>query len=414
VASREPDPVHDLDQSLVTELVAFAAAHFSGAWQRQTKAFRDDLAAMQLGLPWALYQYRIEGETVAEAYLQEQGPRLSRTERAWLAAQQAAWISIWEVIAVDPGVGFSACDLLSGEVRTIREVSASQSISVRDTLLARVVHHEESSFLCGLHPRSLPPMAAAEVERRARGWLRRKRQVPVERLQEGGFGRKLIRRWGEAVAEFDRQAALPPQLVNTDGDPLLLTTDRFEIAAGARPAIAARLTSLEGAEEEEPDGEGAVYTFLRSGNRQHPEWDNTIIGHARFDAAELVVETNSVVRADALRARIEAACGDRLHHRSRSHTDPASVVAQQRAPAPPRPDDPQAEQLELALKEELYAHWPDEPIPALQGKSPREAVRTRAGRAAVDLLLREMEHQEQRAAGGAAFDFSTLRHALGL
>jgi len=199
------------------------------------------------------------------------------------------------------------------------------------------------------------------------------------------------------VADLDlHAAALPPQLVNTDEDPLLLTTDRFEIAAGARPAITARLATLEGAEEEEPDGEGAVYTFLRSGNRLHPEWDNTVIGQARLDAAELVVETDSVARADGLRARIEAACGDWLHHRSRSHTDPTSMVAQQRAPAPPRPHDPQAEQLELAMKKKLYAHWPDNPIPALQGKSPREAVRTREGRAAVDLLLREMEHQEHQ------------------
>ena len=43
----------------------------------------------------------------------------------------------------------------------------------------------------------------------------------------------------------------------------------------------------------------------------------------------------------------------------------------------------------------------------------REAVRTAAGRAAVDNLLKQMENQEQRAPG-AAFDFTELRREPGL
>jgi len=139
------------------------------------------------------------------------------------------------------------------------------------------------------------------VVRRARGWLRRKREVPVERLREDRFGRYVIRRWERTVAELDARAALPPQLQNTDGDPLLLTTDEFDITPGAGPAVAAQL-----------------------------------------------------------------------------------------------------------------AEWPDVPLPALNGQTPRDAVRTPEGRLAVDLLLREMENQERRAAGATAFDFATVRHALDL
>ena len=65
------------------------------------------------------------------------------------------------------------------------------------------------------------------------------------------------------------------------------------------------------------------------------------------------------------------------------------------------------------LKRRHYADWPEHPLPALDGMTPRQAVRTADGRAAVDNLLKEMENQEQRAPG-AAFDFSALRRALGL
>ncbi|MGD2063676.1 MAG: SEC-C metal-binding domain-containing protein [Nitrospirota bacterium] len=414
-AAGEPDPAHDLDEELVYELAAYAAARFGGAWLDHKRPFTDAGAAIQLALPWAVYHYQIEGTTVVDWYLQEHGHRLSRAQRAWLVAQGEAWLSVWEVTAVEPGVGLTLRDLLSGEVRSVHEVSGSQTLVVRDTVLARVVDHDGVSVLCGVHPRPLPPMGAAEVVRRARGRLRRKRQVPVERLRGEGITRYLIRRWEEAVAELDAQSAVPPRLQNTDGDPLLLTTDHFEITPGEADTVAAQLAALEGVERPDPEGDPEAYLFLRPGNRQHRGWENTIVGHARLSDTGLAIDTNSLPRADALRARIESACGDRLRHRSRTHADPRSAMAalpEHTAALPPRP--PGAERLELAFKERHYADWLDEPIQALGGETPREAARTPDGRAAVDLLLKEIENQEHRTAGAAAFDFAALREELGL
>jgi len=414
-AAGEPDTVHNLDEELVYELAAYAAARFGAAWQGHKRAFADARDAIQLALPWAVYHYRVEGATVVDWYLQEQGHRLSRAERAWLAAQGAAWLSVWEVTAVEAGVGLTLHDLLSGETRSVHEVSGSQAAVVRDTMLARVVDHDGRSVLCGVHPRPLPPIAAAEVVRRARGRLRRKQAVPVGRLREEAIGGYLIRRWEEAVAELDAQSAIPPQLRNTDGDPLLLTTDHFEIAPEEAAAVAAQLAALEGVERPDPDEDPQAYLFLRPGNLRHRSWENTIVGHARLTEAGLAIETNSQARADALRARVEAACGDRLRHRSRTHADPrpSMAIPPERGPVP-RPRPPGVEQLELAFKERHYADWLDEPIPALAGETPREAARTPDGRATLDLLLKEIENQEHRAAGTAAFDFSTLRRDLGL
>ncbi|HVS12475.1 MAG TPA: hypothetical protein VMV46_01010 [Thermoanaerobaculia bacterium] len=54
------------------------------------------------------------------------------------------------------------------------------------------------------------------------------------------------------------------------------------------------------------------------------------------------------------------------------------------------------------------------PLPALDGRTPKAAGRSAAGRAAVDLLLREMENHEQRAEGDAGYDFSEIRRRLRL
>ena len=65
------------------------------------------------------------------------------------------------------------------------------------------------------------------------------------------------------------------------------------------------------------------------------------------------------------------------------------------------------------VKARRYAAWLDQPLPALNHRTPRECVRTAAGRAEVDLLLKDMEHMEQRARG-VPFDFSTIRRELGI
>jgi Protein of unknown function (DUF2384) len=70
----------------------------------------------------------------------------------------------------------------------------------------------------------------------------------------------------------------------------------------------------------------------------------------------------------------------------------------------------------LEFKARHYATWPDERLPALKGRTPRQAMRTAAGRAAVLDLIRDMENGEAREAksGQPTFDFSILRRELGL
>jgi hypothetical protein len=416
---RSREEVDDLDGRLAYELTEFAWARFGSQWRRFARDFADVPQIAQLVVPWSIYHYRVEGQSVLEAYLEEGPRRLSDVERGWLEAQQAAWLSLWEVSEVEPGVSITLRDLLTDETRYVHEVGGSQGLVARDVLLARIVDHDTGSFLCGLHPRPLLPAAAAEVERRARGRLRRKRAVPVERLRDEAFGRYLIKRWQEAVEDFDvayaaRQTALP-EVQNSDGDPLIVTIDHFDIAPGARASVEAHLASLSGEEPPDADESPPVFTFLRPGNPRYKSWDNTIVGHGRLFDTTLQLETNSQARADTLRARVEAVCGDLISHRAREHADPVSAKA---APveldAAAELSSPEAERLILDFKRRHYADWPDQPLPALGGRTAREAIRTAQGRRDVDVLLKEMEHLEQSAAGGVAFDFAEIRRELGL
>jgi hypothetical protein len=58
--------------------------------------------------------------------------------------------------------------------------------------------------------------------------------------------------------------------------------------------------------------------------------------------------------------------------------------------------------------------WIDHALPALSGKTPRAATRSASGRARVELLLKEMEHDEARLPAPERYDFADIRRALGL
>jgi hypothetical protein len=177
--------------------------------------------------------------------------------------------------------------------------------------------------------------------------------------------------------------------------------------------VEARLRALDGAQPPAEGGE-ACFTFLRSGNAMHEDWETTVVGRAWVSEGALKLEANSIARADELRRRIEEACTGLLRHCAREHSDPLAL-AERSTPREPEDELPQEERQQLVrqLKERHYADWLDQPVPALDGKTPRAAARTKRGSAQVDLLLRQIEHLEGRLPAAERFDVSGLRIQLG-
>ncbi|MGH6884659.1 MAG: YecA family protein, partial [Geminicoccales bacterium] len=416
-----PSRLHDVDQRLIEQMLRFATRRFGEAWSDAAEAHMNLETQPALFLPWAVYHVPIDGSTLAQQFVDEQGRSLSRTESRWLEAQQAAWLSIWEVSAVEPGRSLNLEDLLTGEKRIVSEVGLSTMLTRRDAILARVVDSDDGSLICGCHLRSLPPRGAVEVIERIRRRLRRKRAIPLERLRDEKTGGWMIARWDEAVADRDERLSIPPRLTNTEGEELLLTVDRFGFDPARREEIERRVAALPGVEPPAPGETDRSYAFIRRSDATGPGWNSAVIGRAAVSKGSLRLETNSVQRADALRRQIESACGGLLRHRARDHSDPLSerVRADHGAALTARGADdevPPAEALAMIhqFKEQHYTDWPNQPLPALGGKAPRDAVRTKAGKAALHALLKDMEHHEGRLPTEQQFDFSPLRRELGL
>jgi len=337
--------------------------------------------------------------TVSEIFVASRRADLSRRERRWIRAQEASWLSVWEVSDVTE-TGVMLEDLLTAERRQSQPTGAIRDVVARDAILARVVDAEGIAIVAGLHPVRLPPPLTDAVLEAVREIVGTSGKVSPERLRQIEAHYVLLTTWNAVVkrAVEINGMNVGPSLSNADGDAALVTTDHFEVDPRDRATVGARLSALTTVRAA-PDGTDHVLVFVRP----DPPGAPIIVARGLLDARRLRVESNSVERADARRREIEDACGVLVRHRIRAHTDPWRVV-----------DEHPVSPAELERKRELYLEMLDKAHDGLGGKTPREASATKDLRPAVERLLRSIESFEARLGPGRGVDVKVLRRELGL
>ncbi len=414
-APGERSPAHEIDEQLSPALLAFAAATYPMELKALfAKVFDEQEALAEFVTPVALYCAEFEGRPVYEHFLEQESERLSPPELRWLKAQRESWLSIWEVTHVNAGEGLSLRDLLSGERREVVERMASRSLSPRQVVLGRVAQYDGDSVLCGLYPRALDPVQGDAALKAARRKLRLKEDelVGLAKLRGAKPSLALVSIWRKAVAADDALRAVPPMLQNTEGDPLLLTVDHYRFDAKRRREVVDGLLSIDGLVAD--DADAGVFVILSGKAAVGP--GSLMVGRVEVRDAALRVETNSLRRADMFRSAVEAALGPLVTHRLREHSDPVSQFGKPSS-AVQRSSEPTPPEVAQMLKEFMAAHikaWVDEPVPALGNKTPRAAMKTKTGRAEVDLLLRQMETLEARGPAEMRGQVEGMRRELGL
>jgi len=164
------------------------------------------------------------------------------------------------------------------------------------------------------------------------------------------------------------------------------------------------------------DEEGKLYSWLR-GSPGDPH--RTVEGRIRLEGEQVVFECNSQVRLESGREMLSKIAGASIKHVRDEFTSQQEL--KRRAALQPRPQKSEIppELQQEALSEYVnrhYSTWPDVPLPALRGKTPREAVQTEPGRRKVAALLRDIENGEshKRKEGQPAYDVGNLRRELGI
>lgn len=381
----------------------------------------DDREFESLFATWSAFTFAPEspgersGLPAALLYLKET-PDVPDFDRRYLLTAAASPVSFHAVTAVNPGRTIDLEDVLTGATCQVVERTASQTVRVGGVLFARTLTMDGVSILFGMGSTQLPPARRSDLmplRDRVAGRGKRLTRDEVAALDDP------LRHWYLHAADQEHHPRLPT-LVNTDGDPLALTTLHFELRctpeeafAALRPLDVVSPSDEDVLEEAERDGSGRLTSFtfhwMKRGNKKHKSWDNTRLGRIVVRGAEMTAEVNSNKRAARLKREVARRLGDRAAYVRAVIESTEHLLEQARAGkgGPPRETDPALRELEAALQEQHWTAWLDESVPALGGKTPRQAARSREGREMLNALLADFEWR-----GGAPV--SRLRAALKL
>jgi len=418
--------MHALDHRLVGRILEFARARYPTLLPEavaEIERLGQPGHAEELVGPWLAYHAFMDDTPLLDHFLRHEASRLRPDELAWLEANALTPLSIWSIEHVNPGTSVRLRDALTGEVRTVIDRKGSESMRRGDGVCARVVDHQGLSLLVGMHGRALPPVETEQVAATLRAALPgprdRAADVPVPReALAGENARTVLVAWCDAVQKFATRP--PPVMQNTDGDLLAWTVDRYRFAANERAEVVQAVAAMAGVEPAEldaddPPGRTSFRRVVAGSKALGPDgW--TSHGRIHIDANAVSVECNSTKRADRLRTELEAACGRWLTFSAREQQSIGVMRAKahKEPPRPPPPAGPEIDALIRATKERAYDGWADQPVPGLNGATPRRANADPALRGRLEAILLSIEQIEARQPAAQRFDVGRIRRSLGM
>ncbi len=348
-----------------------------------------------------------DGRTPIEAYLAApEAAGLDPPLRRFLEAASRSHLAPWEVTEVARERHAVLRDLLDGHTVEVFDRELSRRTRPGTVLLTRIAEldgagrtlHDSVHLEAGTE-KGLVRHLSRERETTGLDWPAYAKRHWME----------VVRWWLEALA----WPPLPPDITNTDGDPLLYIVLRYPVRPRRRGRLVRALEAVEGVE--------------RAGNRRwtyerpsrHGRSLATVRARLELDGRTLVVTVNSERREAEIRALLERVA-DGLLDPPRREAEPFTL----RHLPPEEPGevdeaDPLPPELERRLIHEVfdehYRGWVDKELPALGGLSPRQAAATPAGRARVRRLLEGLEAAlAEMGEPAASYDTGWLWRELGL
>ncbi len=374
-----------------------------------------------------------KARSVIDDYLDQRAWKESIPGRDYLRALRDSVMSIYEVVEVKPGRGLVLRDLIrGGEPVQVDERLGSASAVRWDRLAVRVLtidgrHHLSGAVLDFPHEaadavvrifRESPARAKRMFADELSGLAEDEKRRVEEMLSDGTVvlgdaARVITSIW---LAHTIKQLkAPPPSLTNFDGEQVVFTKVRFPVAKESW----AEVTRLfDEAPELGREPEKLYWSWHRQDRQEAApkaesdlslaSWDDTgalVLGHVELRGKWLVLEVNSLARADRAKLMVRHLLGGLVgapvtetqsvesaleEHRGRKRSSAQEA-------APPLPADEAAR----VMKEFLDRHYRcviDEPLPATGNISPRESVGTQEGREKVIGWLKYLENGESRRA----------------
>jgi hypothetical protein len=357
---------------------------------------------------WFTTDFRLaNGQTLVDLFLERQGAGLRSGERRYLERLRLTHLRPYEVLAVRLDEGFDLLDLWASKRVPVHERLATRQVVQWNVLVARVMLGPKGvpviDGLPYLYPAGAKDALMKELRSVHRTFRRRVRGDDVDFFKR--CGSLFFLWWIEHVIAPSRV-----EVRTAEGDEIVFAHAVFDIRDRA-----ALDRALAGHPDLHRQDDGS-YAWHEPGDNEEFRRG---LGAFVLDTKRVVLETTSKPRVERGRAFLESLAGEAVRYRATRFE--GVEAAMERRPARARretdeiPPEVQAEVIG-AYYDEHYRTWVDTPLPALGGRTPRAAARSKTGRPRVIALLKDMESlsARQRLEGHRAYDFGWMWGELGL
>ncbi|MBX3618177.1 SEC-C metal-binding domain-containing protein [Nitrosomonas sp.] len=376
---------------------------------RRGEEFDPHSPQMQLFMPWFFHNWRADFatedddapdiRTTGQAFLDHYGKQLEPLLKRYLEQCAATPFSFYEIISVHPGDGFILHDLLTDEECFVTERSGSAQAKTGQIVFGKLAKVDHVAILEACAPIFFPPIEKITILN-FRQQLNELENPPTPALLKN-YNHEMLALYHEISDRLLHPRI--PKLCNTDGEPMVMQKLIYDIPSAQTAFAALKQLCPDSAEDELLSDAD----FAATGELLHIEFpwlkkDNTVLGNIRIKGCQLTTEVNSDKRAQRLRRLIKKLLPQAQYKTSviespqvmlaHMQDEGESVKTRQRREEQEELNNrPEVREKIMALMHEHYRQWPHEKLPALNGKTPLQTIKTKGGREMVEALLRDFE-----------------------
>ena len=411
---------------------------FDEAWEEfiddEQESCFDESPYSDMFVRWFLFlwipdEYLIDEEdmiypspgTIGAQFLRNKRSRLDSLSVKYLEAALLDPLSFWQIEAVEPERGIMANDLILGRECFIEDVSAARSLHKWDILLANTMTVDGVYVLNIASPFSLPAKVAEHIQNEL--------HMDFNTIEENEAILRLFDYDYDLIWLFlDMMDGLSnpplPELCNTDGEAMVFTNSIYEFNPSARLSVVegmSRITEFESAAGKKAGT--SHFTWVEPSAK--PIMGNVAKGVIRVRKKYIETECNSKERDILLRHKLESVLAGSIKHKKTSCKYPSDILTSGKAAASGSKKAPPIlnieelpEEAQTGIREhieKMHMDWADTPVPVLNNRTPREAVREPKGKEQVIRLINDWENMQSRMKDQQmVFDFNKLRKSLEL
>ncbi|RJQ47688.1 MAG: DUF2384 domain-containing protein [Nitrospiraceae bacterium] len=365
--------------------------------------------ASQNFLEWVVHDFVVDeedGKTLIDLYM-ESKVRMSPDEHKVLTIMKNSVISLYEVQEVFPEEGLLLKDLILGEEYDVKEKAATRSLSKWDIYATRLIYIDGKYIMSGSvypYPLKQKERILADIHSEFEDYRLDYPEAAMDdflKMESDIFNFY----WYDLIRN-----PMLPSLHTTTGEPMILSKTVFEIRD--KEAVINGLMNITDFEQT-----GEDYLWFAKKNK---EGSATILGRIEFKEARLILECNSKKRLEKGKKLILEALSDSLIHKIDTFQDPMKALKE----CEKKPHKESANEIPMEIQQKVYTefmhknstNWLKKKVPALDGKTPLQAVKTEEGRIKVIELLKSFENSEEhnKREGRPFYDVSWMWERLGL